>query len=316
MPLDPSIVEYLKKKGLLPAGVTSTAQTAGGEGTLSATKTPPATPIPQNGQFGFPDALAVSLSGLGDAFKTAGGYQGSGSAAATLDALQKAPAAATARIKSARELGELTEDDDPASETSKQYQSLAAKYTGKPLDSFAGASATKIKAVLPIIEKAYQADEANKTRKDIAEENRLSREAMLKLAESNKQAKGTVAQQAVDKKFGTEYADYVAGGGFGDTMTQLSTLQGVLDQLKAGKSNLTGPGIGAVPDFARKRTYKESWAAQQAVEQSVQRTLKKTLGGQFTEREGLLFMQRGYDPSLTEKENAEKLKKELQKPYL
>jgi hypothetical protein len=123
----------------------------------------------------------------------------------------------------------------------------------------------------------------------------------------DKAKKPTGAQNTVDREFGKEYARYVAGGGYADTISQIQTLEGVVNDLKGGKSNLTGGGLGMLPDAIRKRTHSNSMAAQQSVEQSVQRSLKQTLGGQFTEKEGALFMQRGYDPSLPEAENAKKL---------
>jgi len=119
--------------------------------------------------------------------------------------------------------------------------------------------------------------------------------------------KPTVAQSAVDRAFGKEYSDYVASGGFADTFMQLDALKEVQKTLASGKGNLTGPIVGMIPDAIRSRTNPKSMAAQQQVEQTVQRSLKKTLGGQFTEREGVMFMQRGYDPRLPEKENAKKL---------
>lgn len=119
----------------------------------------------------------------------------------------------------------------------------------------------------------------------------------------------TKAQSAVDTTFGKDYAEYISGGGFADTKSQIDALEGVLQQLKSGKENLTGIRVGLTPSAIRPYVNPESLAAQQAVEQSVQRTLKKTLGGQFTEREGVLFMQRGYDPRLSMKENAKKLER-------
>jgi hypothetical protein len=124
--------------------------------------------------------------------------------------------------------------------------------------------------------------------------------------------KPSVGQSAVDRTFAKEYSDYVLSGGYSDTASQLSALGGVLDQLKSatkGGDRITGPVIGRVPDFVRQGIAKESLPAQQKVEQSVQRTLKKTLGGQFTEKEGILFMQRGFDPRLDDAQNAEKLER-------
>jgi hypothetical protein len=50
-----------------------------------------------------------------------------------------------------REMGIQKEDDDPNSETSKMYQSLASKYPGG--QALVGKSATEIKKVLPTVEK-------------------------------------------------------------------------------------------------------------------------------------------------------------------
>ncbi len=115
------------------------------------------------------------------------------------------------------------------------------------------------------------------------------------------------AQESVDKKFGTEYAEYVAGGGYADLVNQISTLEGVKTQLSGGKDNLTGPIKGMIPQRFRPA----STEAQQAVEQSVQRSLKQILGGQFTEKEGEAFLRRGYDPNLPESANATKLQRAI-----
>jgi hypothetical protein len=126
------------------------------------------------------------------------------------------------------------------------------------------------------------------------------------------ETKPSMGQAAVDRTFAKEYSDYVLSGGYSDTVSQISALSGVLDQLKGatqGGPRITGPMIGRLPDIARQAVAKESIPAQQKVEQSVQRTLKKTLGGQFTEREGTMFMRRGFDPRLDDAQNAEKLER-------
>jgi hypothetical protein len=120
-------------------------------------------------------------------------------------------------------------------------------------------------------------------------------------------AKPSTAQTAVDRAFAKEYSDYVAGGGYADTQGQIRTLEGVLGELQGGKSKLTGPTMSMLPDSIRARLMPKSIAAQQAVEQSIQRSLRQTLGAQFTEKEGEAFMKRGYDPRLSEQENAKKL---------
>ena len=115
----------------------------------------------------------------------------------------------------------------------------------------------------------------------------------------------TKAQQAVDREFAKDYSNYVALGGYADTITQISSLSEVFDDLE--KKNLTGPALSFVPERFRPT----SMAAQQTVEQSVQRSLKLTLGGQFTQKESDMFMRRGYDPRLPEGKNREKLKRAI-----
>lgn len=131
------------------------------------------------------------------------------------------------------------------------------------------------------------------------------------MPDDNKPGKLTGAQGVVDREFAKEYTKYVASGGYADTINQIQSLEGVLEDLRSGKDNITGPlvgtGQGPLTGLPRKLFASKSVEAQQTVEQSVQRTLKATLGGQFTEREGLLFMQRGYDPQLSEAANAKKL---------
>lgn len=116
-------------------------------------------------------------------------------------------------------------------------------------------------------------------------------------------AKPSEAQKAVDRNFAKDYTSYVSGGGYADVNTQIANVEDVIKRLKSGKENLTGPMISMVPDRMRPAAK----AAQQAVEQSIQRSLRQTLGAQFTENEGKLFMQRGYDPTLPERENVKKL---------
>lgn len=149
--------------------------------------------------------------------------------------------------------------------------------------------------------------------KAVRSSNELSpyQQAMLQMKrdEANNQ-KVSTAQNSVDREFGKDYANYVSGGGYADVVNQISTLEGVLTELKKG-NGLTGPMGSLAPDSVRKRINPESMEAQQSVEQSVQRSLKQTLGGQFTEREGMLFMQRGYDQALPEAENAKKLSRAI-----
>ena len=121
----------------------------------------------------------------------------------------------------------------------------------------------------------------------------------------------TPAQQAADQKFGDEYADFVAGGGYADVEKQLGQLDGVIQQLKSGKANLTGWWRGTMPDAIQSWSAegRQAIGARQAVEEVVQRNLRTVLGSQFTEREGELLIKRAFNPQLEEAENVNRLER-------
>jgi hypothetical protein len=242
--------------------------------------------------------LPVALGGIADAIGNAAApYGGKGTSGAGTKA---------AEMLAAGEKGRKTQfeenlKNDPNSQISGHYRNVLAMMMGSKADDpkIKNLSAAQIATTLPEVEK-YMA-------------KRLGMEQIKALREKKSgetSTKPTVAQSAVDREFGKDYAKYTAGGGAADTMNQIGSLEEVQLKLEQGKQ-LTGPIISATPDAIRRRLMPESMAAQQEVEQSIQRTLKQTLGGQFTEREGLLFMQRGYDPALPEAENAKKLKRTI-----
>lgn len=120
---------------------------------------------------------------------------------------------------------------------------------------------------------------------------------------SGKQPQQTIGSAAADRAFAREYAEYMAGGGYSDTQNQIKSLEDAREQLKSG-----GQYTGFFTNlFSGSVVNPKALALQQQIESSVQRTLKQTLGGQFTEREGVMFMRRGFDPKLSEAQNIKKL---------
>jgi hypothetical protein len=236
-------------------------------------------------------AIPIALGGIGDAIgygaAAYGGKGGSGTAERIAADLQKQETGRKADF-------EENLKNDPKSQISDHYRNVLAMMMNiKPTDpKIANLSASYIKETIPEIEK-YMTKKMEMDQK--AQDKKLATTS-----------KPSTAQTAVDREFAKDYAKYIAGGGAADTMTQIGSLEEVQLQLEQGKQ-LTGPMVSAIPDAIRKRVMPDSVAAQQTVELSIQRTLKQTLGGQFTEREGMLFMQRGYDPALPEAENAKKL---------
>lgn len=121
-------------------------------------------------------------------------------------------------------------------------------------------------------------------------------------------------QIEIDKKFGREYADYVAKGGYSDTQKQLIQLKDAIGYLKS-TDTATGPLVGSVPRFVRELTNPKSIAAQEAIEEVVQRNLRVILGAQFTQKEGERLIARAFNPKLQESENikrVERLIKQIQ----
>lgn len=117
----------------------------------------------------------------------------------------------------------------------------------------------------------------------------------------------TKGQEAVDRKFGGEYADYVASGGYADVVKQLDQLNQVVKDLNTEGNDYTGPAVGLIPEKARAFTNPEAVAAKNKVEEVAQRNLRQVLGAQFTQVEGERLIARAYNPSLPPKENARRV---------
>jgi len=162
-------------------------------------------------------------------------------------------------------------------------------------------------------EKTYQ--------RGVPEEKTPAYREQVKESESRGTSGGinlTPAEKKVDEVFAKDYSEYVASGGFADVNKLIGQLGGVLTQLKKAtgevplekgesKPNLTGPGLGAMPNWALSRTHPKAVAARDAVEEVVQRNLRLVLGAQFTEKEGERLIARAYNPSLDEKENIKRV---------
>lgn len=146
------------------------------------------------------------------------------------------------------------------------------------------------------------------------EELALKREEIARKHLSIKD-KLTPGQQAMDKKFGADYADFTAGGGYADVDKQLKQLDSVADDLERiatgkGKPNerLTGALTGTAPDFINAAINPAAIAARERVEEVAQRNLRLILGAQFTQAEGDKLIARTYNPRLSEAENAKRVR--------
>lgn len=245
--------------------------------------------------------LPAAVAGFGDAVAAGANTRGAG---LSTDAMKGVLASGDKALETGKTDFEQKLRNDPNSDVSKQYQALLAEMTKKSIDDpmLLGLSANQIAEKIPAIEKMME-----RRSKEEMERLKLRQERELAAAKAAKEPKPTTAQTAVDKQFAKTYEDFVVQGGYGKALSQLSTLEGIVTDLQGGKKNLSGAGFKMVPDIAERVVFPDKVASQQAAEQAIQEGLRATLGAQFTEREGQLFMQRGYDPNLDEKKNAEKL---------
>ncbi len=121
----------------------------------------------------------------------------------------------------------------------------------------------------------------------------------------------TVGQRKVDEKFGGEYAEFIAGGGFADVQKNIGQLEEVIQSLGSGSDTLTGPFMAQLSDTALAIQYPEALKIRQDVEEVVQRNLRLLLGPQFTAKEGEQLLARAYNPKLEEAVNSKRIKRLL-----
>ena len=109
----------------------------------------------------------------------------------------------------------------------------------------------------------------------------------------------------VDKKFGEDYQDYFARGGYAYAKKNLDQLKDVANSFGQGK-NISGT-IGMAPKWSRDLLTPEGSAVQDRIEQTVLTTLRQVLGAQFTEKEGRSILEKTFNPRQSEAENKDRL---------
>lgn len=124
---------------------------------------------------------------------------------------------------------------------------------------------------------------------------------------NKKTANLTPAQKAVDAAFGKEVAEFYAGNPIANYNKAKEQLNGVIKTLET--ENVTGGARGLVPEFAQGIIIPKSKATRDTVREVVQRNMREILGAQFTQKEGEMLMDRAYDQSLSEAENAERVRR-------
>lgn len=143
-----------------------------------------------------------------------------------------------------------------------------------------------------------------------ATEQRLAFEAeRLRLAQEEAANKGSVAsnplgrpltkaEEEVDKILGQQYADWTTKGR-ADTQSLIEMLRGTIGTME-GTDRVSGPVVGALPDFANAWVNPEAIFVRQQIQEVAARNLKDILGGQFAQKEGEELLKRTFNPSLEE----------------
>lgn len=117
-------------------------------------------------------------------------------------------------------------------------------------------------------------------------------------------------EEAIDKAFAPDFVKFKTGGP-ADTIKLLSQLEAAASDLTGGK-NITGPLIGATPDFLLNLINPQAVKTREKVEEVAQRNLREILGGQFAQKEGEQLIKRAFNPGLDEATNLRRVQALIQ----
>ncbi len=188
---------------------------------------------------------------------------------------------------------------DPKSAYSVNKRLIAQKYDSKNKDKYKDMSGAEIDELLPDLKDIRTLDD----KKLAHSEDVASKNALLAEKKNKEENKPSEATKAVDKNFGKEYADYVAGGGYATVKKNLDQLRDAAGKLGKNGPNVSGGLLGLVPKGARDVIAPKGAAVQDAIEQTILTTLRQTLGAQFTENEGKKVLAYAFNPRQSEEEN-------------
>lgn len=157
-----------------------------------------------------------------------------------------------------------------------------------------------------------QSPEYLERQKTKAEINHLNAQAKKDGAKS--EINLTPGQDAADKAFGKEAAEYYYGGGKASTEKNVAKLEGAVDKLK-NSPGLTGGWTTRVPllnsDYMQDSINPEMSQVRDDIRGAIQGSLRATLGAQFTEKEGEAIFNRSFNPRLSAEENVRRATDEI-----
>ena len=139
-------------------------------------------------------------------------------------------------------------------------------------------------------------------------------EELLKLRLANQKAVKesglpvlTEGEQVIDELVAKEYTEYVNLGGKSAVQSKIKKLNKAIQDLE-GSDDLNSWLTGVLPESMKALFNEKGLSVQQAVESVIQENLRETLGAQFAQKEGEMFMARGYDAKLSDEVNIERVK--------
>lgn len=121
-------------------------------------------------------------------------------------------------------------------------------------------------------------------------------------------------QKALDRNFATkQYADYYTGGGRAGIEKNLSNLEDAAQKLDSGEAKTGGIGgiIGSLGKPVRDIITPQTAATEDQVKEALQGSLKQVLDSQFAAREAEQVLERIWNPRLPSKENARRVRAEI-----
>ena len=122
----------------------------------------------------------------------------------------------------------------------------------------------------------------------------------------------TKGEISTDEKFGTFYVNYTEKGRGAKNIGNLENLedaQAIMEYAAKKGIRISGIDKGIIANRPTLSAFfnPEGVMSQERVANVIQQSLKEILGGQFTEREGIALIQRGYNASLPPEENLQRL---------
>jgi hypothetical protein len=143
--------------------------------------------------------------------------------------------------------------------------------------------------------------------------NPLTAQAMSNIANREAIRQSLMEQAMQPQEMTEEQREWLSNERY-YVQSKLNTLEGVLGLLEGGSDMISGPIVNSIRripffgDIADGFFFEDAARVQQGVEQVLSENLREILGGQFAALEGFRYLERGYNPNLSEHENARRVR--------